>query len=56
MTVEQALNVIKQCGAEYKGSLADHQNIQLAISVIDKALNNPDPKIENTPEQESDVG
>lgn len=42
MEYQQALQIISQVCAEYRGSLADHQNIQNALSTIMQA-NNPQP-------------
>lgn len=38
MTVEQAMAIVAQVCAEFRGTLRDHQNIQQALQVIEQAL------------------
>ena len=42
MTIEQALELLKKIGAEFKGNLADHQAIQVALQVVEKAVKQDD--------------
>mgnify|MGYP005852631207 CR=1 FL=1 len=42
MEYQQALQIISQVCAEYRGNLQEHQNIQNALSTIMQA-NNPQP-------------
>jgi hypothetical protein len=37
MKLEEALNLVKQACADFKGNLNDHQTIQKALSVIEAA-------------------
>mgnify|MGYP006445230541 CR=1 FL=1 len=47
MEYQQALQIISQVCAEYKGTLQEHQNIQQALSTIMQANN---PKQDNSDE------
>jgi len=42
MTIEQALELLKKIGADFRGSLADHQAIQQALQVVEKAVKQND--------------
>lgn len=46
MNKEQALQIIKQIGAAYRGNFEEHQNIQSAIQVIEGLLVEKKPKEE----------
>lgn len=37
MTTEQAIDLVRQVCEQFKGTLADHQNIQAALIVIRRA-------------------
>jgi hypothetical protein len=39
MELKQALQIIKQVGAIYRGTFEEHQNIQNAIKMIENELN-----------------
>jgi hypothetical protein len=47
MTVEQALNVLSQVTAQYKGTLQEHQTIIEAFRVLKEALE-PKPGVKKT--------
>ena len=48
LTIEQALNILYQVAAVYKGTLQDHEVIKLAFKVIEeKCLTNNTPVIHN---------
>lgn len=39
MSIEQAIDLIKQVGSAFKGNLQDHMAIQGAIKVIEEKIN-----------------
>lgn len=39
MNKDQAINIVKQLGANYRGTLDEHNNIQDAIKTIENLLN-----------------
>jgi hypothetical protein len=38
MTIEQALELLKKIGADFRGNLQDHQAIQQALQVVGQAV------------------
>lgn len=38
MTIEQAMAIVAQVCADFKGTLRDHQNIQQALQTVQDAL------------------
>lgn len=46
MTKEQAMNILKNACANFVGNLKDHETIQGALAVIEKALAPKEEKAE----------
>lgn len=42
MEIEQALELLKRVCSEFKGNLADHQAIQQALQIVEKAVKQDD--------------
>ena len=51
MTIEQALELLKKIGADFRGSLADHQAIQQALQVVEKECSRIDPPDPTEPKE-----
>jgi len=52
MNPQEALGLLAQASATYKGTLADHQKIQQAIQVLEVAITpKPDEKAESVAEE-----
>lgn len=47
MELDNAIAIIKEVGADFKGTLIQHQNIQNAIKTIEEALTPPEPTKED---------
>jgi len=44
MTLEQALDLVAQACAEYRGTLAQHQSLQTALAIIQAAVTKAEPE------------
>ena len=54
MSPEEAINLLKQVGASFQGSLQDHNNIQAALRIVESVVlanKFPEPKPDKNAEK-----
>jgi hypothetical protein len=48
MTPQKALEILREVASQFRGTLAEHQAVQAALSVIDNAVTEPNEETSAT--------
>ena len=50
MKPEQAIEILRDVAAQFRGTLKEHQTVQAALAVLDQSIQEPEPEPEKEPE------